>query len=193
MEWKRLDEFGFTGYEMSEYGEMRSYWTVSRRGGNIVVDEPQRILKTFVDKSGYKCIRVTGGKRKLSAKIHRLVAMAFLGSSDLPLVCHKDGNRQNNHYTNLYWGTPMDNTMDMVRMGNALCGEKGTQSKLTESDVAEIKKLYLDGMDINSIARKYSVVYSCIYSILSGTKWKHTGPPTLIAGDGTKYSNEQVR
>jgi hypothetical protein len=40
---------------------------------------------------------------------HRLVATAFLGDGNGLEVNHKDGNKRNNHYTNLEWVTHQQN------------------------------------------------------------------------------------
>lgn len=51
--------------------------------------------------------------------IHRLMAEAFLPNPEgLPFVRHLDDNPFNNDLENLAWGTPKQNTADMVRLGN---------------------------------------------------------------------------
>lgn len=54
-----------------------------------------------------------GGKSYL---VHRLIAAKFLPAPerDNMLVCHKDGNKQNNAANNLYYGTPKQNADDTV-------------------------------------------------------------------------------
>lgn len=44
-------------------------------------------------------------------KIHRMVCEVFHGpaTDEKPYVLHKDGNSENNHFTNLEWGTQKDN------------------------------------------------------------------------------------
>jgi hypothetical protein len=46
------------------------------------------------------------------------VLLAFVGPRpEGRLCCHRDGNCRNNHYTNLYWGTPQENGADTARHG----------------------------------------------------------------------------
>lgn len=55
---------------------------------------------------GYRRVRLQGK----TFKVHRVVAQAFVDNPDnLPYVLHKDGNRDNNHYTNLVWSNSQSN------------------------------------------------------------------------------------
>jgi len=51
-------------------------------------------------------------------------------------------------------------------------GSKNPNSKLTEDDVREIKRL-LPTREMSWIAKKYGVHYGTIYQIKSGQTWKH--------------------
>lgn len=63
-------------------------------------------LKPWVINSGYLQVEYCGKKQL----VHRLVAMAFIPNPDnLPEVNHKDGNKHNNHFTNLEWCTASNN------------------------------------------------------------------------------------
>lgn len=51
-------------------------------------------------------------------KVHRLVAEYFIPNpNNYPIVNHKDGNKQNAHYTNLEWCSYKDNTIHAVKTG----------------------------------------------------------------------------
>lgn len=50
--------------------------------------------------------------------VHHLVASAFLGERPAKkLVCHRDGDCQNNRIENLYYGTQSENMKDAIRHG----------------------------------------------------------------------------
>lgn len=57
------------------------------------------------------------GKRK-TPTIHRLVALAFIDNpQNKPQVNHIDGNKQNNHFSNLEWATNQENHNHKLIMG----------------------------------------------------------------------------
>ena len=55
---------------------------------------------------GYRRVRIQGK----NFKVHRLVAEAFVPNpSHFPHVLHLDGNRTNNHFSNLVWSASQSN------------------------------------------------------------------------------------
>jgi hypothetical protein len=96
--WKAIE--GAHGYiEVSNEGRVRSLLSGS-----------PRYLKTQTDHKGYHRIRVTINRAKLSFKLHREVAKAFVDNPcSLPQVNHKDGNKDNNNVDNLEWVTNKEN------------------------------------------------------------------------------------
>lgn len=75
-------------------------------------NEALRQLKTYKDKDGYLGILLVckDGKRR-HFRISRLVAQTYIENpSNHPIVLHKDNNKENNHYSNLRWGTIAENT-----------------------------------------------------------------------------------
>lgn len=104
--WKPI--VGTKGFvEVSNEGRVRS----------LLRGEP-RILKTQVDNKGYHRIRVTIEREKMSYKVHREVAKAFIPNPDnLPQVNHKDGNKSNNAVDNLEWISNRDNAHHAIENG----------------------------------------------------------------------------
>lgn len=97
-EWKPID--GTNGkYEVSNFGRVR---TNGKRPG---------LLTLTKQPSGYRyaMIALSNGKQR-NCRVHRLVAQYFLLNPDnMNEVNHKDGNKDNNHVSNLEWCTRSHN------------------------------------------------------------------------------------
>lgn len=104
--WKPIA--GTKGFiEVSNKGRVRS----------LLRGEP-RVLKSQVDNKGYHRIRVTVEREKMSYKVHREIAKAFIPNpNNLPQVNHKDGNKGNNSVDNLEWITNRDNAHHAIENG----------------------------------------------------------------------------
>lgn len=115
-----------------------------------------RELSLWADKDGYLRCSITNdfGERKMIAA-HTAVALAFIGlkPSHLHEVCHNDGSRTNNHFSNLRWGTRKENHQDLKKHGTSLIGERNGRAKLTSENVDEIKKTIKQSMGINRVKR----------------------------------------
>lgn len=83
-------------YSISNYG------TILGRSGNELIPNLNDI--------GYLYIRLCNDGITTKHRIHRLVAFAFLSNPDnLPEINHIDGNKTNNHVSNLEWCTRKQN------------------------------------------------------------------------------------
>lgn len=79
----------------------------------------EEVLKGSLDSKGYLYldIRHSGAEIKCP-KIHRLVALAFVPNpKNKPQVNHIDGNKTNNHYSNLQWVTNEENRTHAIKTG----------------------------------------------------------------------------
>ena len=91
-------------------------------------------------------------------------------------VCHHCDNPKCVRPDHLFLGTNQDNTNDMVNKGRSAnsVGENNSNSKLTEIQVIEIRKLYdLKKRNGGKIARKYGIVKETVYDIVHRKRWKH--------------------
>lgn len=80
--------------------------------------EQERLLKPIINKDGYAFVRLCKDGKVTNKRIHKLVANAFLGESNLQ-VDHLDGNKQNNNLSNLEYVTPKENTNRAWKKGLA--------------------------------------------------------------------------
>ena len=108
-EWKDIE--GFEGlYQISNSGEVKSVERLKRNNlGFQTVNE--RIRKLSKDKDGYLQICLSKNSRHYIKKIHRLVAEAFIPNpNNLPVINHKNEDKQDNRVENLEWCTIKYNT-----------------------------------------------------------------------------------
>jgi len=97
--------------------------------GNIKNDATGELLKGTIDKDGYKVVKL----EVKCYKVHRLVAQAFHENpQNKPVVDHIDGNKLNNHATNLRWATPSENAMNKKAHKNNSSGFKGVNFNKTK-------------------------------------------------------------
>lgn len=121
-------------YEVSNFGRVKR---VKRATGA----KAGRILRPGTLANGAKNVSLTKDSRPRSFTVHRLVAIAFLGSPPSPRhqVAHNDGNPANNRLANLRWATPAENAYDQVVHGTQKGRHYGRTSALTDEQVYAIR------------------------------------------------------
>ena len=99
---------GYPGYHVTPEGKV--YSTKSRYG-----ERPKpREMKLRLSSNGYLRVGLWKDNIKKEFRVNRLVALIYVPNPlNNPLVCHKDNDRLNNDYRNLYWGTHQDNMRDL--------------------------------------------------------------------------------
>lgn len=73
----------------------------------------------------------------------------------------------------LFLGTNQDNMDDMVKKGRSLKGVKHPSSRLTDTQVKEIRRLHHMGNSQTVLARLYGVSQTLISAIVRRKKWTH--------------------
>lgn len=135
---------GYPGYHVTPDGEV--YSTKCRSG-----ERPKPFkMKLRLGSQGYLRVGLWKEGVKKEFRVNRLVALIYVPNPlNNPLVCHKDNNPLNNHYTNLYWGTHQNNMEDLIeyRKNQAI---KSDSNILTRG--ARLTQLHQE-------MRKLSIVY----------------------------------
>ena len=141
--WKPI--VGFEGrYEVSDKGRVRS---LKFRGNGGL-----RVMKGSLNQSGYRVL--TLGKSRKQFRAHCLVLEAFVGPRpDGMEGCHGDGDKDNNALRNLRWDTPSGNAADR----RSYHGSGNPNSKLDETQRADIKRRRLDGETTVRLAEEFEI------------------------------------
>jgi len=155
---------GYNNYLISDLGRVFSFYT-------------KKVLKPGKNQDGYLFVVLyKNGVRKIH-RIHRLVALAFIPNVyNKRTVNHIDGCKINNFVYNLEWCTHSENSQHGFVNGliKPKKGSKVGNSKLTESQVLEIRKLYATGDYYQKdLAKIFDVSRRLIGLIINRKNWKH--------------------
>jgi hypothetical protein len=167
--WKPI--IGYEGYEISSHGRARSVDRLGVDGRRL----KGKMLSPGLGSDGYYTVTLYKDGKGKTFLVHRLVAGAFVeGYAPGLEVCHNDGDRSNNHYTNLRWDTRAGNCADRVKHGTHQRGECNVKSKLTPEQVLEIRPLYATGdYTQKQLAKMFGVHDTLIGKIVNRKIWKH--------------------
>lgn len=155
-------------YQISSYGRVRCLDRVDSIGRKRL----GHIINGAYSGAGYKYVGLTKNAKTTSARVNRLVALAFIQNKEnKPYVNHKDENKKNNNVENLEWVTAKENS----NYGTSI-------ERLSKSQSIPIKVIYQDNTyeiwDGASIfAREYgnSVDQRHIVDVLKGRRKTHRG------------------
>lgn len=148
--WK--DIIGYEGlYQVSNFGNIISF------------KQGKRLLLKQEKVSGYLRIKLydksIGIKKVLT---HRLVGVLFVPNPEKkPCINHLDGNKLNNHSSNIEWCTYSENNKHSYDLGLKV----PSNLKLSKYDKLEIKRLFESGIKNKQLASIYNVNHCTISSI----------------------------
>lgn len=159
-------------YEVSDRGVVRSRDRFDARGHF----RRGLTLAAFRSTGGYIFVNLSEAGRRQKRSVHTLVAEAFHGRRPDGLVCrHLNGDPSDNRADNLAWGTPLENLEDAMNHGTwrVRHGERHPRAKVSEEDVALIRRLVRGGITQASVARQFDIDPSTVSNIVRGRNWKH--------------------
>jgi len=155
---------GFPSYFASKDGTIWKF-----KAGRFKVLQPSvnEARKGYLHVGPYK-----DGKNR-TVWVHKLILLAFIGPRpDGMEIMHIDGDKTNNALSNLRYGTPVENNQDKKNHGTHLVGERCGSSKLTESQVVEIRSLYATGRySQTTLAKMFGVTQTPISLIVRNKTW----------------------
>lgn len=166
LEWRVCPSF--PAYEVSEAGDIRRWkkdqW--NHAYGYVLSHKIQ---------GGYKRYTLRANGKSHNIHAYRMVAEAFLGPKpfDKAEVCHNDGVKLNNHYSNLRWDTHKSNHLDRIEHGSSNRGETNGRARLTEDHVRQIRVMAARGDLQRDIADTFRVSRPAISMIVGRINWGH--------------------
>lgn len=181
-EWRKV--VGWDGYEVSNSGQVRSVDRTVTRADGTKQTVRGSLLTRSLNSSGYWRVRLSNdalGRRSM-ARVHRLVAQAFLPNpNNLPEVNHIDCDRTNASVENLEWVTASQNRSHGVAFGAVVVphrhGSDANCAKLTEDAVRQARIDLANGSSIKGLARKHGVHPKTMRRALRGISWAHVPLP----------------
>jgi len=178
----------FPGYEVSDHGRVRSYWTLGA-GDHYnwhIAEKPRRVLHPHVN-HGYAQVILSNDGRRRTCKVHQLVLQAFVGPCPDGMISrHLDGNRKNNHLRNLKWGTYSENMQDSLKHGTHISGWLSLR-KLKPQQVRQIRREYARGsISTRALGEKWNVPKSTIHRLCSGQVYQECPGPVFPSQQGNR-------
>jgi hypothetical protein len=164
MEWRPVP--GTDAFAVSEYGDVKRIAPGDSNAcvvGRWATPKRERYVRVYIANNGQRWCWL----------VHRLVATVFIGPppSSKHQAAHKDGNTYNNHYSNLYWATPVENAADRKRHGTQVRGRRAGADVFTDRDVEIVRELSRYRVPHAMIAEIFNTSTSHVGRIISNKIW----------------------
>ena len=162
-EWRSIE--GWEGYEISSFGNVRSYRNCH---GKIINNFHTLYLNRLRSGYIYHILKNGRGNYKNFAA-HRLVATAFIPNPlNKPQVNHKNGLKYDNKVENLEWCTAQENTIHAYVTGLTipLKGSKRYNAKINEEKAKEIKDFLKKRINFKPSLGKTAEIFGVSRSIV---------------------------
>jgi hypothetical protein len=165
---------GHLHYEVSDHGNVRSLThqrTLRGKGGSVYTrTHLGKVLQLSNHSGGYKQVTFSPGGTQL---VHALVMLAFAGPppADQSWINHKDGDKTNNHLSNLEYGTAKWNREHAVHTG-LHDGPPGAGKLTTDQVIAINELLKAGGLTQQAIGDRFGVNQRMVSSIKRGKSWQ---------------------
>ena len=137
--------------------------------GSVFSEITNKMLKPFINPSGYYLVDISLEGKSYTRQVHRLVAIAFIPNPlRLETVNHIDGDKSNNDVSNLEWMTLGDNVRHAWSTGLAKPrhGIENPANVYSEDQIHKLCQMLEAGnMNYKQIAKECNVNVTLIYDI----------------------------
>lgn len=114
-------------------------------------------------------VTFSNGSHRETVVIHKAVAFGFVGPRPHGYeINHKDGNKKNNHVSNLEYVTASQNRRHAIMLGLA---KAESNAKLTANDVKRIRKLLASGSLLREVASQFKISIANVSDIKRRNIW----------------------
>jgi hypothetical protein len=164
---------GWKGYDVSNFGRVRSWWAGKHLTKRISIYS--KIVKLTLTAKGYL---VASGQRqkkyrtlRRQQRVNRLVALAFLPNPlNLPTINHKNGIKTDNRLDNLEWNSQAENLKHARE-----CGLRDAQLKRVRKHswaiVEQLRTRSAEGEKIYRVAGELGIDNALAYRIVKGINY----------------------
>jgi hypothetical protein len=164
----RMQHFGTTDAPKRPSLADRFWGKVDKRGPNECW-----LWTAAVNEHGYGVMRPQGKSGGPTIKAHRVSLMLAGVDIEGQFVLHSCDNPPCVNPAHLSAGTQKQNVADMVNRQRQPRGSRNGFSKLTERQVAEIRRRAAKGERRRSLADEFEVSETTIYRLANGVGWRH--------------------
>jgi hypothetical protein len=149
----KLKRYNNTKYFVSDCGKVYS----GKGNGSL------RLLSQ-TNRNEYVKVAIFNNKERTDVNVHRLVAELYIPNpEDKRTVNHKDGDKTNNHVSNLEWATDSENQKHSYKE----LGHKGNGLKtFTYDEFVSVVELLKSGTSQAQVARMYGLTRTAINYIV---------------------------
>lgn len=154
------------------------YYEVSNIG-NVCRVKPYNSVKSYARLrqaahwDGRKFVSLSGGGRRKTYKIHKIIVDAFWGGTPAGMtVNHKNNDYTKNWLSNLEFMTPLENWRDAYDKGLIPRGERHGNAKVTQQQACEILSL-MGKLSLRYVSERYGISTTAVSYIWQRRNWAH--------------------